>query len=119
MPSRGEIYFADLDPVLGSEQGGVRPVLIIQNDVGNRYSPTVIVAAVTSSLKKNALPTHIDIGEFSGLSKRSYILLEQLRTLDKRRLRNKVGRLPEEVMRQVDEALRISVGVQCEEKTFL
>ena len=119
MPSRGEIYFADLDPVLGSEQGGIRPVLIIQNNVGNRYSPTVIVAAVTSSLKKNALPTHIDIGEFSGLSKRSYILLEQLRTLDKRRLRNKVGRLPEEVMRQVDEALRISVGVQCEEKTFL
>ena len=98
MPSRGEIYFADLDPVLGSEQGGIRPVLIIQNNVGNRYSPTVIVAAVTSSLKKNALPTHIDIGEFSGLSKRSYILLEQLRTLDKRRLRNKVGRLPEEVM---------------------
>lgn len=119
MPSRGEIYFADLDPVLGSEQGGIRPVLIIQNDMGNRYSPTVIVAAVTSSWKKNTLPTHIDIGQFSGLSKRSYILLEQLRTLDKRRLRNKVGMLPGEIMEKVDEALRISVGVQCGEKTIL
>lgn len=119
MPSRGEIYFADLDPVMGSEQGGIRPVLIIQNDMGNRYSPTVIVAAVTSSWKKNTLPTHIDIGEFSGLSKRSYILLEQLRTLDKRRLRNRVGMLPGEIMEKVDEALRISVGVQCKEKTIL
>lgn len=119
MPSRGEIYFADLDPVFGSEQGGTRPVLIIQNNVGNRYSPTVIVAAVTSRWKKNVLPTHIDAGWTSGLNKRSYILLEQIRTLDKRRLRNKVGKLPDKVMEKIDEALRISIGVQCDEKTFL
>ena len=119
MPSRGEIYFADLDPVFGSEQGGTRPVLIIQNNVGNRYSPTVIVAAVTSRWKKNVLPTQIDAGWTSGLNKRSYILLEQIRTLDKRRLRNKVGKLPDKVMEKVDEALRISIGVQCDEKTFL
>ena len=84
MPNRGDIYFADLDPVRGSEQGGTRPVLIIQNDIGNKYSPTVIVAAITSSMKKGNLPTHIKIEGVEGLQGKSYILLEQLRTLDKR-----------------------------------
>ncbi len=113
MPSRGEIYFADLNPVMGSEQGGVRPVLIIQNNVGNRYSPTVIAAAITSSEKKGNQPTHILLDGIKGLAGRSYILLEQLRTLDKRRLLNKVAVLPEEVQRKVDAALMVSIGVSC------
>ena len=108
---RGQLYYADLSPVIGSEQGGVRPVLIIQNDVGNKYSPTVIACAVTSRLTKAKLPTHIEIkqGEF-GLKKESVALLEQLRTLDKRRLKEKIGELSPERMEKVDRALLISLG---------
>ncbi|MCI8434595.1 MAG: type II toxin-antitoxin system PemK/MazF family toxin [Clostridia bacterium] len=108
---RGQIYYADLSPVVGSEQGGVRPVLIIQNDVGNRYSPTVIACAVTSQLTKAKLPTHIEVkkGRY-GLAKDSVILLEQIRTLDKRRLRECVGTLDAEAIRKVDRAILISLG---------
>lgn len=113
MPNRGDIYFADLDPVLGSEQGGIRPVVIIQNDTGNKHSPTVIIAAVTSSLKKKKLPTHILMEEVAGLPGKSYILLEQLRTLDKKRLKNKVAHLPQDIQEQVDAALLVSIGVLC------
>ena len=109
---RGEIYYADLSPVVGSEQGGVRPVLIIQNDVGNRYSPTVIAAAITSQRDKARLPTHISlIAERCGLTKDSVILLEQIRTIDKQRLRERMGEIPAEVMKQVDYALEISFGL--------
>lgn len=108
---RGELYYADLSPVIGSEQGGVRPVLIVQNDIGNKYSPTVIVAAITSQLNKAKLPTHIEVGTTYGLSKDSVILLEQLRTLDKRRLQEKIGELDNIKLRQVDNALRISISV--------
>ncbi len=115
---RGDIYYADLSPVIGSEQGGLRPVLIIQNDIGNKYSPTVIAAAITSRLGKNRLPTHIDVcrddtedEESYGLSKNSVILLEQIRTLDKRRLKEKMGHLDERVMRQVNDAISISFGL--------
>lgn len=108
---RGEIYYADLSPVVGSEQGGVRPVLIIQNDIGNRYSPTVIVAAVTSQMTKAKLPTHIEIKQGSfGLAKDSVILLEQIRTLDKRRLKEKTGMLDSVTMQKVDKAILISLG---------
>lgn len=108
---RGELYYADLSPVVGSEQGGVRPVLVVQNDVGNKYSPTVIAAAVTSRLTKARLPTHIEIaGQSSGLQKDSVILLEQIRTLDKRRLKERIGALPPGTMRKVDGALLISLG---------
>ncbi len=108
---RGEIYYADLSPVVGSEQGGVRPVLIIQNDIGNKYSPTVIACAVTSQLTKAKLPTHIEVrqGNF-GLPKDSVILLEQIRTLDKRRLKEKVGELDGYTMQKVDKAILISLG---------
>ena len=108
---RGQIYYADLSPVVGSEQGGVRPVLIIQNDIGNRYSPTVIACAVTSQLTKAKLPTHIEVkkGRY-GLAKDSVILLEQIRTLDKRRLKEKIGELPINMMSRVNEALLISLG---------
>ena len=126
---RGDIYYADLSPVIGSEQGGLRPVLIIQNDVGNKYSPTVIAAAITSRLSKTKLPTHIDVNRDScftneadtnetatdydrlGLAKDSVILLEQIRTLDKRRLKEKMGHLDDEVMRQVNNAMAISFGL--------
>ncbi len=113
---RGEIYYADLSPVVGSEQGGVRPVLIIQNDTGNRYSPTVIAAAITSQTGKARLPTHIElpVEEDCGLTKDSVVLLEQVRTLDKRRLREKMGRLDERVMRQVDTAIAVSFGLHPE-----
>lgn len=112
MVRRGEIYYADLSPVVGSEQGGLRPVLIIQNDIGNRYSPTVIVAAITSKIDKARLPTHIEIqAEEYGLTKDSVVLTEQVRTIDKRRLRERVGVLSTEVMNSVDEALQISMGV--------
>lgn len=108
---RGEIYYADLSPVVGSEQGGVRPVLIIQNDIGNKYSPTVIVSAITSQLGKAKLPTHIDLSaEKYNLPKNSVALLEQIRTLDKRRLREKVTSLSEEKMREVNRAILISLG---------
>lgn len=112
---RGDIYFADLSPVVGSEQGGLRPVLIIQNDVGNRYSPTVIAAAITSRMGKNRLPTHIDLlrgaDPENGLPRDSVVLLEQIRTLDKRRLREKMGHLDEATMREVNEAISVSVGL--------
>ncbi len=108
---RGEIYYADLSPVVGSEQGGVRPVLIIQNDVGNKYSPTVIVSAITSQLGKAKLPTHIELpAERYNLPKNSVALLEQIRTLDKRRLQEKVTTLSPEKMREVNKALLISLG---------
>ncbi len=112
---RGDIFYADLSPVIGSEQGGLRPVLIIQNDVGNKYSPTVIAAAITSRMGKTKLPTHIDINieddPEQGLAKDSVVLLEQVRTLDKRRLREKVGRLSENLMPAVDKALLVSLGL--------
>ena len=109
---RGDIYYADLSPVVGSEQGGLRPVLIIQNDVGNKYSPTVIAAAITSKMDKTKLPTHIDVyAERVGLAKDSVILLEQVRTLDKRRLKEKMGHLDDEVMSAVNSALAVSFGL--------
>ena len=109
---RGDIYYADLSPVVGSEQGGLRPVLIVQNDVGNRYSPTVIAAAITSRMGKTRLPTHIDIyADQVGLAKDSVILLEQIRTIDKKRLREHMGRLDEAQMNQVDEAIAVSFGL--------
>ena len=109
---RGDIYYADLSPVVGSEQGGLRPVLIIQNDVGNRYSPTVIAAAITSRMGKTRLPTHIDIyAERAGLAKDSVILLEQIRTLDKRRLKEKMGHLDDDTMKTVNDAISVSFGL--------
>ena len=109
---RGDIYYADLSPVVGSEQGGLRPVLIIQNDVGNRYSPTVIAAAITSRMGKTRLPTHIDVyADKAGLAKDSVILLEQIRTLDKRRLKEKMGHLDESMMRAVNTAIAVSFGL--------
>ncbi|MBQ7172083.1 MAG: type II toxin-antitoxin system PemK/MazF family toxin, partial [Clostridia bacterium] len=109
---RGEIYYADLSPVVGSEQGGMRPVLIIQNDVGNRYSPTVIAAAITSRTEKARLPTHIGVpSRETGLSRDSVVLLEQIRTLDKRRLRERLGRLDERMMAEVERAISVSFGL--------
>ena len=109
---RGDIYYADLSPVVGSEQGGLRPVLIVQNDVGNRYSPTVIAAAITSKMSKTKLPTHIDIpGQNAGLSKDSVILLEQVRTIDKQRLKEKMGHLDRTTMNNVDNAIQVSFGL--------
>lgn len=109
---RGEIYFADLSPVVGSEQGGVRPVLIIQNDIGNRFSPTVIVAAITAQIQKAKLPTHVEIkADKHGLERDSVILLEQIRTLDKQRLTDRITKLDDEMMRKVDRALEISLGL--------
>lgn len=111
MIKRGELYYADLSPVVGSEQGGIRPVLVVQNDVGNKYSPTVIAAAVTSKLDKARLPTHIELAacEF-GLVKDSVVLLEQIRTLDKRRLKERIGQLSPTTMQRVNRALLISLG---------
>jgi mRNA interferase MazF len=109
---RGDIFYADLSPVVGSEQGGMRPVLIVQNDIGNKYSPTVIAAAITSKLDKAKLPTHIDVyAEEFGLSKNSVVLLEQIRTLDKRRLREKMGHLDDVLMEKVNDAITISFGL--------
>jgi len=109
---RGDIYYADLSPVVGSEQGGVRPVLIVQNDTGNKYSPTVIAAAITSQINKAKLPTHIEISSKEyGLPKDSVILLEQIRTIDKKRLREKIGHLDDELMERVNEALGVSFGL--------
>ena len=109
---RGDIYYADLSPVVGSEQGGLRPVLIIQNDIGNRYSPTVIAAAITSRMEKNKLPTHIEVyAARVGLPRDSVILLEQIRTLDKRRLRERIGHLDEGEMQRVNEAISVSFGL--------
>ena len=112
-PSRGEIYFADLNPVLGSEQGGFRPVLIIQNDIGNKYSPTVIISAITSQIQKARLPTHVELpARISNLEKDSVILLEQIRTIDKRRLKKRVAKMDSDIMAQVDEGLAISLGLK-------
>ena len=109
---RGDIYYADLSPVVGSEQGGLRPVLIVQNDIGNKYSPTVIAAAITSRMSKTRLPTHIDIyADEVGLAKDSVILLEQIRTLDKRRLKEKMGHLDDRTMDHVNTAIAISFGL--------
>lgn len=109
---RGDIYYADLSPVIGSEQGGLRPVLIVQNDIGNRYSPTVIAAAITSRMGKTRLPTHIDVfADKVGLAKDSVILLEQVRTLDKRRLKERMGHLDDSVMQKVNDAISISFGL--------
>lgn len=111
MIKRGELYYADLSPVVGSEQGGIRPVLVVQNDVGNKYSPTIIAAAVTSRLTKAKLPTHIELCAHEyGLAKDSVILLEQIRTLDKRRLKERIGELPKQTMLKVDAALLVSLG---------
>lgn len=109
---RGEVYFADLSPVVGSEQGGIRPVLIIQNDIGNRFSPTVIVAAITAQIQKAKLPTHVEIdAKKYGFDRNSVILLEQIRTLDKKRLQDKITKLDKEMMKQIDQALEISLGL--------
>lgn len=109
---RGDIYYADLSPVIGSEQGGVRPVVVVQNDVGNKYSPTVIAAAITSKINKAKLPTHIEINaENFGLPKDSVVLTEQIRTIDKKRLKERIGRLDEVYMNKVNDALIISFGI--------
>ncbi|MBR1533317.1 MAG: type II toxin-antitoxin system PemK/MazF family toxin [Ruminococcus sp.] len=109
---RGDIYYADLSPVVGSEQGGIRPVVIVQNDVGNRYSPTVIAAAITSRQSKTKLPTHIPIeAQGCGLSKDSVVLLEQIRTLDKRRLKEKMGSVDIKAMQEINRALSVSFGL--------
>jgi mRNA interferase MazF len=109
---RGDVFYADLSPVVGSEQGGVRPVLVIQNDIGNRFSPTVIVAAITAQIQKAKLPTHVEIeAKAHGLDRDSVVLLEQIRTIDKQRLTDKITHLEEEMMRKVDDALLISVGL--------
>lgn len=108
---RGDIFYADLSPVIGSEQGGIRPVIVVQNDIGNKYSPTVIVAAVTSQINKAKLPTHVEIPQEYGLAKDSVILLEQVRTIDKKRLREKAGHLSDELVDKVNEALDISLGL--------
>ena len=108
---RNEVYYADLSPVRGSEQGGIRPVLIIQNDIGNKHSPTTIVAAITSRQTKAKLPTHVDVS-VEGLTKDSIVLLEQIRTIDKNRLTDYVGRLDKETMGKVDRAIVISFGIK-------
>lgn len=109
---RGDVFFADLSPVVGSEQGGVRPVLVIQNDIGNRFSPTVIVAAITAQIQKAKLPTHVEINaEQHGFDRDSVILLEQIRTIDKQRLTDKITHLDEAMMRKVNDSLQISLGL--------
>ena len=109
---RGDIFYADLSPVIGSEQGGVRPVLIVQNDIGNKYSPTIIVAAITSQINKAKLPTHMEIRAFEyGLNRDSVVLLEQIRTIDKKRLREKIGSFDKEMMERVNQGLLISLGL--------
>ena len=112
---RGEIYYADLSPVVGSEQGGVRPVLIVQNDVGNKFSPTVIAAAITSQKEKSRLPTHIELPSLNcGLSRDSVVLLEQIRTIDKKRLKERMGLLDDSSMDEINKALSISFGLGSE-----
>lgn len=110
--TRGDVFYADLNPVVGSEQGGVRPVLVIQNDIGNKYSPTIIVAAITSKIEKAKLPTHIEItAKATNLEKDSVILLEQIRTIDKKRLQRHVTHLNKKIIEKVDEAIEISLGL--------
>lgn len=112
MIKRGDVYYADLSPVIGSEQGGVRPVLVVQNNIGNKYSPTVIVSAITSQINKAKLPTHIEISAKDfGLPRDSVVLLEQIRTIDKKRLKEKIGRFNNTLMSEVDECLKISLGL--------
>ncbi len=109
---RGDIYYADLSPVVGSEQGGIRPVLIVQNDVGNKYSPTIIAAAITSKINKAKMPTHIELSANEyGLNKDSVVLLEQIRTIDKQRLKERIGKLDAPMMTRIDKALFISFGI--------
>jgi mRNA interferase MazF len=109
---KGDIFFADLSPVVGSEQGGVRPVLVVQNDIGNKYSPTIIVAAVTSQINKAKLPTHVEIGALGhGLNKDSVVLMEQLRTIDKKRLKEKIGKVDQDIIEHVNEALSVSLAL--------
>ncbi|RVU54576.1 type II toxin-antitoxin system PemK/MazF family toxin [Anaerosphaera multitolerans] len=109
---RGDIFYADLSPVIGSEQGGVRPVVIIQNNVGNKYSPTIIVAAITSQLNKAKLPTHVNVdAKGVPLPKNSVILLEQIRTIDKKRLRERIGKFPENIMTEIDKAIKVSLDI--------
>ena len=109
---RGDIFYADLNPVIGSEQGGTRPVLVVQNDIGNKYSPTIIITAITSQINKAKLPTHIEIKAGSyGLVKDSVVLLEQIRTIDKKRLKEKIGRCYENLMEQIDKLLQVSLGI--------
>ena len=108
---RGDLFYADLNPVVGSEQGGIRPVLVIQNDVGNHFSPTVVAAAITSRKAKYSLPTHILLENVPGLAPTSLLLLEQLRTIDRKRLRGYIGRISKEKMLEVDAALAISIGI--------
>jgi|SRR5690554_3722176 len=112
MIKRGDVYFADLSPVVGSEQGGIRPVLVIQNDIGNRFSPTVIVAAITAQIQKAKLPTHVEINaKLYGFDRDSVILLEQIRTIDKQRLTDKITQLDDEMMGKVNDSLKISLGL--------
>jgi len=109
---RGDVYYADLNPVVGSEQGGVRPVLVIQNDIGNKYSPTIIVAAITSKINKAQLPTHVEISaDDSSLDRDSVILLEQIRTIDKKRLKSEVAKLNGDILERVNSAIEISLGL--------
>lgn len=109
---RGDLFYADLSPVVGSEQGGIRPILVIQNDVGNKFSPTIIAAAITSQINKSKMPTHIELcNELYGLSKNSVVLLEQVRTIDKRRLKEKIGHIDEETMTKINNAINISFGL--------
>lgn len=110
---RGDLFYADLNPVVGSEQGGIRPVLVVQNNVGNHFSPTVVAAAITSRKAKNRLPTHILLENVPGLAPTSLLLLEQLRTIDRKRLRGYIGRISKEKMLEVDAALAISIGIGC------
>src|SRR5690554_6109366 len=112
MVKRGDVYFADLSPVVGSEQGGIRPVLVIQNDIGNRFSPTVIVAAITAQIQKAKLPTHVEINaKRYGFDRDSVILLEQIRTIDKQRLTDKITHLDDDMMGKVNDSLKISLGL--------
>lgn len=109
---RGDIFYADLSPVVGSEQGGIRPVIVIQNNIGNRYSPTVIISAITSQINKAKLPTHVEISsEEYGLNRDSVVLLEQIRTIDKRRLKEKIGHMTDDDMKKVDRSLLVSLGL--------
>jgi len=113
MTKRGEIYFAQLNPVVGSEQGGIRPVLVVQNDIGNQYSPTTIILAITSQINKAKLPTHVEIDAHTyGLERDSVILAEQIRTIDKSRLKQRIAVLREESMEKVNQALKISLGLE-------
>lgn len=107
---RGDIYYADLSPTVGCEQGGLRPILVLQNNIGNKYSPTIIIAAITGTAKKT-MPTHVEIKDVHNLSKRSVALLEQIRTIDRQRLKMRIGKISEENLMQVDQALKLSIGL--------